>query len=68
MSQKGCDVIEISKDHKLVLTYYKSNSETISYVVTKDKNNKYYLYSVDKDKLTKIKTANDPTKFKECYS
>ena len=59
--------IEIPKGQKLTLTYYPNENRNKFYIVTKDKYDKYYLYSVDKDKMTKLKTANSPMNFKECY-
>lgn len=50
-----------------MLTYYPTDNKSKYYIITKDKYDKYYLYSVDKGKLTKLRTADDPTKFKECY-
>ncbi len=51
----------------MVLTYYKLNSKTASYVVTQDRYDKYYLYELNGGNLIKLKTADDPTKFKEVY-
>lgn len=59
--------IEIPKGQKLTLTYYPNENKNKFYIVTKDKYDKYYLYSVDKSKLIKLKTADSPMKFKECY-
>ena len=52
-----------------MLTYYPTKDKSKYYIITQDKYDKYYLYSVDKDKykLTKLRTSDDPTKFKECY-
>lgn len=50
-----------------MLTYYPTKDKNKYYIITQDKYDKYYLYSVDKGKLTKLRTADDPTKFKECY-
>ena len=57
-------VIKIPQGQRQVLAYKdKSNY----YIITQDRYEKYYLYSVDKNQLVKLKTADDPTKFKECY-
>lgn len=50
-----------------MLTYYPTKDKSKYYIITQDKYDKYYLYSVDKNKMTKLKTSDDPTKFKECY-
>ena len=50
-----------------MLTYYPTNDKSKYYIITQDKYDKYYLYFVDKDKMTKLRTADDPTKFTECY-
>ena len=50
-----------------MLTYYPTKDKSKCYIITQDKYDKYYLYSVDKNKRTKRKTSDDPTKFKECY-
>ena len=59
--------MEIPKGQILELTYYPSDNKSKYYIITKDKYDKHYLYSVDNDKLTKLKTADSPMKFKECY-
>ena len=50
-----------------MLAYYPENLKSKYYIITRDRADKYYLYSVESNKLTKLKTADDPTKFKECY-
>ena len=59
--------LNIPKGQTLMLTYYPTNDKNKYYIITQDKYDKYYLYSVDKNKLTKLRTADDPTKFTECY-
>ena len=61
--------MDFPKGQNLTLTYYPNDNKNKFYIVTKDKYEKYYLYSVDKDKdkMTKLKTANSPMNFKECY-
>ena len=59
--------ITIPKGQIQVLTYYPENSKNKYYIVTRDKADRYYLYSVENNKLTKLKTSDDPTKFKEVY-
>lgn len=61
------DIMEIPKFQTIALTYYPTDNKSKYYIITKDKYDKYYLYSVDKNKLTKLKTADSPLKFKECY-
>lgn len=60
--------MDLPKQHKLVLRYYKDGK--IVYIVTQHiMNGQYTLFSVDNDsKLTKIKTASVPTDFEEIYS
>ena len=60
-------MITIPKGQTQVLTYYPENLKSKYYIITRDRADKYYLYSVENNKLTKLKTADDPTKFKECY-
>ena len=50
-----------------MLAYYPENLKSKYDIITRDKADKYYLYSVENDKLTKLKTSDDPTKFKEVY-
>ena len=50
-----------------MLTYYPTKDKSKYYIITRDKTDKYYLYSVENNKLTKLKTSDDPTKFKEVY-
>ena len=59
--------MNIPKGQTLMLTYYPTNNKSKYYIITQDKYDKYYLYSVDKNKLTKLRTSDDPTKFTECY-
>lgn len=59
-------MISIPKNQTRVLTYKQSNGTT--YIITKDKYDKYYLYLVDdKDNLKKLKTSDNPLDFNECY-
>lgn len=55
----------IPKGQIRVLTY--KSAENKYYIVTRDRLDKYTLYSWNDSKLTKLKTANEPTKFKEVY-
>lgn len=59
--------LNIPKYHKIVMQYSKGGK--LIYVVTQHiMNCTYTLFSVGKDnKLTKIKTTNKPTDFKEVY-
>ena len=50
-----------------MLAYYPENLKSKYYIITRDKADKYYLYAVENNKLTKLKTSDDPTKFKEVY-
>ena len=59
--------MNIPKGQTQKLTYYPIKDKSKYYIITQDKYDKYYLYSVDKDKMTKLRTSDDPTKFKECY-
>lgn len=56
--------IKLPKGQRQVLLYKDKNNH---YIITQDRYDVYYLYSVENEKLIKLKTANDPTKFKECY-
>lgn len=59
--------LNIPKGQTLMLTYYPDDKRVKYYIVTRDKTEKYYLYLVDNNKLTKLKSAVDPTQFKEVY-
>ena len=50
-----------------MLAYYPDDKRVKYYIVTRDKTEKYYLQLVDNNKLTKLKSAVDPTQFKEVY-
>ena len=58
-------MINIPKNQIRVLTYKQSSGTT--YIITKDKYDKYFLYLVDKDNLKKLKTSDNPLDFNECY-
>lgn len=51
----------------MLLRYYPDGNVNSYFVITRDIAEKYYLYSVNKDKLTKLKTSDNPFKFKEVY-
>ena len=55
------------KSQTLTLAYYPTKDKSKYYIITQDKYDKYYLYSVDNNKLTKLRTSDEPTKFTECY-
>lgn len=57
--------IKFPKGQQVSLTYLEQGKP--KYIVTKDKFDKYYLYKVDKDKPTKIKSSDNPLNFKEVY-
>ena len=59
--------MNIPKGQTLMLTYYPIKDKSKYYIITRDRADKYYLYSVENNKLTKLKTSDDPTKFKEVY-
>ena len=50
-----------------MLAYYPDDKRVKYYIVTRDKAEKYYLYLVEDNKLIKLKSAVDPTQFKEVY-
>ena len=50
-----------------VLVYYPDDKRIKYYIVTRDKTDRYFLYLVNNNKLTKLKSARDPTTFKEVY-
>lgn len=57
--------IKFPKGQQVVLTYIKQNNTT--YIITKDKFDRYTLYLVENNKSTKVKTADSPLEFKEVY-
>ena len=60
--------LTIPKGQVQILAYYPDDKRVKYYIVTRDKAEKYYLYLVEDNKLTKLKSAVDPTQFKEVYS
>lgn len=60
-------ILTIPKGQVQMLAYYPDDKRVKYYLVTRDKAEKYYLYLVDNNKLTKLKSAIDPTTFKEVY-
>lgn len=67
LQTKGDGNIIFPKGEIRILTYYPENSNGKCYIVTRDKARKYYLYLKENDKMTKLKTSDDPTDFKEVY-
>ena len=59
--------LNIPKGQVQMLAYYPDDKRVKYYIVTRDKAEKYYLYLVDNNKLIKLKSAVDPTQFKEVY-
>lgn len=59
--------LTIPKGQVQMLAYYPDDKRVKYYIVTRDKTDRYFLYLVDNNKLTKLKTAIDPTTFKEVY-
>ena len=57
--------IKFPKGQQVVLTYIKQDNT--SYIITKDKFDRYTLYLVENNKSTKVKTADSPLEFKEVY-
>lgn len=60
-------ILNIPKVQNQMLTYYPDDKRAKYYIVTRDKTEKYYLYLVEDNKLIKLKSAVDPTQFKEVY-
>ena len=60
-------ILNIPKGQNQMPTYYPDDKRVKYYIVTRDKTEKYYLYLVDNNKLTKLKSAVDPTQFTEVY-
>lgn len=57
--------IKFPKGQQVVLTYIKQDNTT--YIITKDKFDRYTLYLVKDNKPTKLKLADSPLEFKEVY-
>ena len=60
-------ILTIPKGQVQMLAYYPDEKRAKYYIVTRAKAEKYYLYLVDNNKLTKSKSAVDPTQFTEVY-
>ena len=58
---------DIPKGQRVVLTYYSEGDDSHYYIITQDKYDKFFLYEVTKEKIKKLRTSDDPTKFTECY-
>ena len=59
--------MNVSKGQTLMLTYYPTKDKRKYYIITVVKTDPRKLLNVDKGKLTKLKTADSPMKFIECY-
>ena len=57
--------IKFTKGQQVVLTYIKKDNTT--YIITKDKFDRYTLYLINNNKPTKLKSADSPLEFKEVY-
>ena len=60
-------ILTMPKGQVQMLAYYPDDKRAKYYIVTRDKTEKYYLYLVDNNKLTKSKSAVDPTQCTEVY-
>lgn len=57
--------INLPKGQQIVLTYIKQDNTT--YIISKDKFDRYTLYLINNNKPTKLKSADSPLEFKEVY-